>query len=383
MPFSTKLYKENIVLTSYLLSGVTFGIGNLDSIPWHLLAIIVFGRNIYKLLDLAIFSMVLSIIAATALIDQENFQNSLFIRQLGNYLSVVIGGAYLISNPPTLSRLLKVILFVLIINIIVGILQIYFVNLTFFSHARFDTLGERGTVGLFSEPTAFGLFSVFCFLFGCFMIIETDEKQLKTICTSIILLALFSILFVNKSSAALLIVVLSTAVFTLRKPKYIFYFLIITICIWLYFLYFPNARISRIIGILAYKDIWYLIAVDGSINERLSAVIGPYFGWFSNNLFPSSAFGYYNVFLALVEATDYFFWWGGGAKIMNYLGTVVYEMSFLGLLIIYRYIFKNLQVLKSFVLVFPALIYLSNSVPLSHGYPLLLFAGVCSQVCRK
>ena len=132
--------------------------------------------------------------------------------------------------------------------------------------------------------------------------------------------------------------------------------------------------------ILFENDIQYLLKIDGSINERLSSVVGPYYGIIENNLLPSSTFEYRLTYLSMREATNGFFWWGGGDKIMNYLGNIIYELSFLGLILIIRYIFPSFKSNIDFRVLMVGILLLSNSVPLLHGYPLLLFANYSNKI---
>ena len=101
------LKSDTIILSSFFLSGVTFGLGNLDSFPWHLVAIILFSQNKYKTIDLALILLAFVVLILTALSDIEAFESILYFRQLINYLSVMVGGAYLIVNPLMLPRRLK------------------------------------------------------------------------------------------------------------------------------------------------------------------------------------------------------------------------------------------------------------------------------------
>ena len=162
---------------------------------------------------------------------------------------------------------------------------------------------------------------------------------------------------------------------------FMFSFYITVFLFSLYAYYFlPDSRFGRILVILLENDIQYLLKVDGSINERLSAVIGPYYGIIENNLLPSSAFEYRLTYLSMREATNGFFWWGGGDKIMNYLGNIIYELSLLGFILIMRYILPALKSNIDFTIVVVGILLLSNSVPLLHGYPLLLFANYSTKI---
>ena len=113
----------------------------------------------------------------TTLVNIQYYNNSLFGRQLLNYFSIMFGGAYLIAKPPNTLKLAKIVIVVLLVNITLGCLQVYSDVFAIFSNARL--LAMRGTVGLFSEPTAFGLFSIFCFLYGWILFNFSQNKRLE------------------------------------------------------------------------------------------------------------------------------------------------------------------------------------------------------------
>ena len=53
--WSLKISRETLILYSFLLSGVTFGVADLDSFPWHVLTILLLYKGKVKSLDYSIF----------------------------------------------------------------------------------------------------------------------------------------------------------------------------------------------------------------------------------------------------------------------------------------------------------------------------------------
>ena len=372
---SLKASKENVVLYSFLFSGVTFGIGDLDSFPWHIIFIFLLCTRGFKVADIFICFSILLLIFITAFCDLGQFDMKLFLRQILNYLSIIVGGAYLYSQPPKIDKLTNIITIVLIINIIISILQNYSEIFTIFSNARFDSSGVRGTVGLFSEPTAFGLFSCFCFLFSIIVMRLSKDELLKKNAKNLLVLSLISVAFTNQSSTAVMIISVFFILNAFRSFKGILMFIIMFSYLLFTYLYLPETRLALIIKVIVENDLLYILAMDGSINERLSSIVGPYFGLIEGYFLPNSAFGYHQTYLNLREYTDNFFWWGGGAKIMNYIGTIMYELSAIGLLLVYRYVFFGFKSFVGISFFIVVLFYMSNSLPLLHGYPLFLFAA--------
>lgn len=367
-----KVSKDTIILYSFFFSGVTFGIAGSDSLPWHILTILFLGRLRFKAFDIFLILAVFFILFATALQDSDKFSISLFQRQFLNYFSLMIGGVYLLVRPPNIEKLTKIIFFVLILNILIGILQYYSDAFAIFSNARMGEIGVRGSVGLFAEPTSFGLFSVFCFLYSVSLLNLPVDKQVKLTAKRIILLSTLSIILINKSTAAIMILFFFCILYGFKSFKGLFAIVIFAICLYALFLLNPDTRFSALLRLLISNDLIYLLSVDGSINERLSSIVGPYYGILQSYFIPNSAFSYHETYLNMRVYTDGFFWFGGSDKIMNYLGTIIYELSFLGFVLIYRYIFRNFRTKVDMVYLIVVLFYLSNSVPLLHGYPLLL-----------
>ena len=357
------------------LSGVTFGIGGFDSLPYHVFLIILFGLTRFHYEDYIIALVVFIVITMTTIVDINSFNSSLLLRQVANYLALIVGAAYLIANSPNLHRVSKIIAIILTLNVIIGFLQSYSDFFTLFSNARMDQSGLRGSVGLFAEPTSFGLFCVFGFLFAVKNLKIPIDQTTRKLLYTILYLSLFGIFFISKSSTAILLIVIYLILSILRSKGSIILILCAGLFITYAYYYLPETRFGIILRILLNYDIYYLLQVDGSINERLSAVVGPYYGLINNNLSPSSAFEYKQTYLSLREATDGFFWWGGGDKIMNYLGNIFYELSILGFVLVYKYVFHCFQARIDYIVLIMGVLYLSNSVPLIHGYPLLLFVN--------
>ena len=364
--------KTNIIILSFSLSGVTFGLGNIDSFPWHVITIIFLSQNIYKKLDIFIFMMVMGCICITALVDISYYSNNLFIRQILNYSSIIIGGAYLLRNELDPKIILKSLIMVSVFNIIIGFSQNFSEAFTVFSNARMDESGRRGTMGLFSEPTSYGLFSTFCLFFGILSVRVSKGRDEIAIARKLIWLSSLSVILINQSSTAILIILIYLAVYALTKFKGMVLFLVLIIIGILLKDYYIDTRFGQIIRILTERDLLYLLSIDGSVNERLSSVIGPYYGFIENIFLPNSAFTYSETYMSLREYSNNFFWWGGSNKIMNLAGSLIYELSLLGLVVLLRYIYRPSNFLKNVDILLAAFILLNNSVPLLHGYPLFL-----------
>ena len=158
------------------------------------------------------------------------------------------------------------------------------------------------------------------------------------------------------------------ALSALISPKKIIVLFFLILIGWLFAGYFENTRAYSIIKLITNKDILYLLSVDGSINSRFADLVGPYYGFLKNYSMPNSTFDYMSTALALRKDSAGFFWFGASNKIMNYAGTIIYELSFLGLLILSRYIFKLPSRLSDLDIFLAMFFLLNNSLSLSHGY---------------
>ncbi len=357
------------------MPGVTFGVFGLDSFPFALiLALIMFAKGNIKLSVFGILLLLFSFIicALTTFFDLETFSASLGLRQYLNYASIILCGEVLKAHKFTHVEILKALEFALFANILIGSLQLS--GLEFYvSNARTDAV--RGAVGLFAEPTSLGLFSFAAFIIGVYCIRSTNDRVVRLLSKRIIVTSLAVIILIAQSSTAIMMLALFTVLSLVRLNFRVFLFSLFALFLAVFtFDFWSGTRFGGIVTTLTSKDILYLLAADGSVNERLSAVFGPYYGLINNYLMPSSAFSYHENFISFQEFTNQFFWFGGSNKIMNYMGTVIYEMSLLGFILLARYVLPLARRRIDFEILSVWVFYLSNGVPLAHGYVLLLNA---------
>ena len=74
------------------------------------------------------------------------------------------------------------------------------------------------------------------------------------------------------------ILLLFFALTSLRSLKGIMLITSFIIVLFSNYYFFPETRAGIILKVLIQNDIFFLLSIDGSINERLSAIIGPYYG---------------------------------------------------------------------------------------------------------
>tara|TARA_B100000131_G_C17664432_1_gene429636 strand:- start:159 stop:557 length:399 start_codon:yes stop_codon:yes gene_type:complete len=119
-----------------------------------------------------------------------------------------------------------------------------------------------------------------------------------------------------------------------------------------------------------------MIHFDTSINDRVLNVIFPYLGFFMNYGLPGGFYTFSEVSIRLSELTSGYFWAGFGSnKILSFIGTFIYELGFIGILILSFLCFQLTKVKKSrrkYEILFLFLL-LSNALPVANPFvPLLI-----------
>ena len=326
---------------------VSFGTNSMDSQPFYIffamLSFLFFASSglIFKeSLNLIILTI---IVLLTIFLTSTTF-DFIFIRGVASYLGFFIT---LIVSIVYFERFGIPVKFIVISNIIylfVGILQFLYDPLI----ANFLVLPNgypnmiRGATSLTPEHTFYG---IVLFFFSWINLIIYDYKPPKLI-SILIIINLFSIVFVAKSSMVIVFLLVAAFVFLLRNLKRkVFFkqffitsiglFVLLYSFIWL----FPEARFARLIGLGASLEIGFIdgiIAVikrDGSINDRVLNAVFPYFGIVLNYGLPGGLHSFYDMSLILVEYFGGFFWSGlGSNKILSFIGTIIYELGLIGIL---------------------------------------------------
>ena len=326
---------------------VSFGTNSMDSQPFYIffamLSFLFFASSglIFKeSLNLIILTI---IVLLTIFLTSTTF-DFIFIRGVASYLGFFIT---LIVSIVYFERFGIPVKFIVISNIIylfVGILQFLYDPLI----ANFLVLPNgypnmiRGATSLTPEHTFYG---IVLFFFSWINLIIYDYKPPKLI-SILIIINLFSIVFVAKSSMVIVFLLVAAFVFLLRnlKRKVVFKQFFITSIGLLVLLYsfiwlFPEARFARLVTHGASLEIGFIdgiIAVikrDGSINDRVLNAVFPYFGIVLNYGLPGGLHSFYDMSLILVEYFGGFFWSGlGSNKILSFIGTIIYELGLIGIL---------------------------------------------------
>ena len=335
---------------------VSFGTNTMDSQPHYIfLAIFSFvlfaasGAVFKKTLDLIIL---LTVILLTLLLMEDNF-GFIFIRAIASYSGFFVTLAVSIIYFEKFGLPIKTIVIANIIYIFAGILQMVFgcstLDLLVISNTYCADF-RSGVTSLTPEHTFYGI--VLYFLSWILLVIYDYKPPLKI--TLLILINIFTIFVLAKSSMVIIYLIVSVMFYILRsyKKKAILKILLISVFIsfltlYLFVMLMPEHRFSGLVNIGTILDgsllnrIFAIIAWDASINDRMLNVVFPYYGVILNYGMPGGLDSYYKTSLILVEYFDGFFWAGlGSNKILSFTGTFIYELGFIGILaILYMYRF--------------------------------------------
>jgi hypothetical protein len=379
MNFPSKLLGLIFIISSFM---PWVGIPEFDSQPFPVIFCVLFlllnYQNLPKLLADHKYIMVLFLIIISALLlcVINNYSLSfdfLLIRGLYNYL----GFAMLITGYLLYFKIYKFpVLTLLIINllwILVGVVQIFHPSIVS-DFVAYRTTEGRGMPSLAPEPTFFG---IFLFFISWIYLIRSDYKiNLKV--KLIIFVNFLSVLFLAKSSLIILYLsIVFFLYFILRcKIKYKLFIIFFTGILLLLLNYIDfdtvSSRIAYFIKVF-YSNPLLFFSSDESANQRLSNIVLPIHGLIYNYFVPGGFYSYSNVVNEIIPFYDEFFFYSyDDSKIMSWLGAMVYELGFFGIIIIYiimiySYNGSNRRFLEILIL----LILLASAIPIA--FPLVPF----------
>jgi hypothetical protein len=277
-----KIFAQGFVVT-LLFPWVSFHTNSMDTQPWAFL----FGCFFiffFKHYPVNKFSLLIFLIPAfSLLVSMFNLDGDMFLIIRGvmsyMYLTIIVFSCilYFKSYGPPLS----IIVFGNLIYIFFAMWQVFIGSELINIISPIRTTADRGVTSLAVEPTNLGIVLL---VFSWFYLIFTDYKP-KMSLKFLIIINIFSILFLAQSSMAALYSVLAIALFILYRIS--FFYLIIITCIIVFgsiaaMEYLPDARISKILSLISNVGVYELIYKDASINVRIASVIFPYGGLLEN-----------------------------------------------------------------------------------------------------
>jgi len=346
-------YLVRIFFILALFPFVSFGTNSMDSQPFYIffglisLLFLSFTSSIFKE---AIDLISLAIIVAITIFLSSNNLDFIFVRAIASYLGFFIALIVSIIYFQRYGVPSTIIFFANVIYLLVAILQFIYGPLAtdFLVIPNGYPNLSRGAISLTPEHTYFGIVLYF-FCWINFVIYDYHPPKSVLVLNIINLL---SIVFLAKSSMVIVFLIVTSSIFLARNwnKKFILKLVLFTLVplfliLYIYISFYPEARFARLVGLGASLEIGLIDGIievirrDGSINDRVLNAIFPYFGFVQNYGMPGGIDTFYEMSLILVDYFNGFFWSGlGSNKILSFIGAIVYELGFVGIIVI-LYIF--------------------------------------------
>ena len=320
------------------------------------------SKNQFLILLISIFSFIVFIYSGPSFAT---------FRSLYNYISIFV--IYYISNKILKERIFKVdsiIKYSFYVWIVIGLLQSTIKRDLFvflLSDAR--TTENRGVTSLAPEPTFFAIILIFFFLFIFYLNFHNQKKFYFMI--------IFSVLFLAKSSMGTLYLFVLFIYYLFTKLSIRFFFLSILVIFSLSFSmsYFYDSRLYGL-ALVFIENPSNLLLLDASINDRFFQIYFSLKGFFHFFLLPHgfSSWGNYLV-VEIPKYADYVLldYSSSDSRIMSGLGSLLFELGFIGLLLPFVIVKFNLLLFKNntfglfFVLILIFLL-LVSAIPIGFSY---------------
>ncbi len=362
-----------------LIPWVNFGTNYMDSQPWPLLFGLLFLFTSFrtKILHKDVLIFLLPLFALISwLFFSKNILDFIALRAFISYLTISVCLLGFLIFLRKYEFPWKLVIFINIIYLVVGLLQLYYPNLVAsIVIQRGIGLGGRGVTGLAPEPTFFAIYLFFIsFIYLAQSNFKTDKRILYLVTANVL-----AIIFLAKSASVLLFVILSVPflLITRMSLKSLIYLTLVIIFITpIFFNILEESRIMTLFILLSEEGLWTLIFQDASVNDRLANVVYPLHGFYINNFLPSGFHSFTQMHSYLTDFYQGFFNYGSGStSILSYVGAFLYELGFLGLLFLI-FIFFRMQDGSTSRLFDTLLLFilLNSSVPPSFPLIPLLFA---------
>lgn len=199
--------------------------------------------------------------------------------------------------------------------------------------ASYDGFQGRGVESLTAEPTFYGFLMILIFL--CYFFSKENGKELFSI-KSFFIFILLQIVFLAKSSSAILTLLIVYFSLLFPKVKNKFVFLLVgggIFCFFYIFNYFGGFDGTRF-GDLLHKidDPWMLVQEDLSINDRVFNIYFSIQGAIENNFYPRG-FGAWHDYVSSVERFNLYVTniTSEDERILSLIGGLLFEFGFLSI----------------------------------------------------
>lgn len=331
-----------IALFFCLTPWASWGTNQLDSQPWALIFCVLYllgnlrtakiPRIYFFMLIWTVFSLCIAVPASRS----DSIQNA---RGIVSYLTIPV---VLIFFSDFLKRYSFPIFTIVLVNylwIFFGIIEAINPALNSWTSIM-RTTENRGVTSLAPEPTFFAVYLIFSIWI---ILTATNYRPSKNLLI-VILVNIFSILFLAKSSMGLLFlgpVLLVWYVGRFGFTKGLVVFLVLLTVLLASFSaasgafigLFEGTRIGELLHLVDRIGIWGVVLADASINVRLEHVVIPVHAFFETGFLPNGFNAFYEMSRSILHDYRGVFWYSNGNdKIMSWTGAYLFEMGFLGLI---------------------------------------------------
>jgi hypothetical protein len=333
-------WSDTVVLFAIFFPWVSFRLNDLDSQPWSFVLCslyLVSKRRIFfgKVFSSIFLLLVLSfgIILSSPRIDEFSAIRSII--GIGSIFSVSL---FIFNLKCSNKDLLPVILFVNVVWLLAGFLQIIFNPFIFDFVVNVRTSETRGVTSLAPEPT---FYAVLLLTISWMLMVESRASQKNPLVRYILPLNLISILFVAKSSMGALYIFVILFLFFLYKSlngvKDAFrglFFISFGLLGLVYSVRFLVGTRLYDIFVKLVDSPSLLIDLDASINQRLSHIYYSVGGFVDNYGWPHGVNSFSSYAASSGGSLKSLFWSTPGDKIMSWSGSMLFELGFVGLLLL-------------------------------------------------
>lgn len=275
---------------------------------------------------------------------------------------------------------INILVFTNLIWLIVGVSQLFYPDLVSAIVSSRTTL-DRGVTSLAPEPTFFG---IYLFLVSWIYFIVTDYRPQPRMLL-LVAINIIAIVFLAMSAMVVVYIILSACfVFLYRTIKFKVRHLIIGISLLALLLlafplvldnYFEETRLSRFISLLIDNPLIFF-EIDASANSRLSSIILPLHGFFSNIFLPGGLYSYSKTAESLaLSYGNFFFYDYSQPKIHSWIGALMFELGIFGLIILVTLFVKSFEFRLARILELTfLLVILLTAIPLAFPFVPLIFS---------
>ena len=365
---------------------VHFGLTKMDSQPWPILFSCFFLISLssslkYKKLLLTI-AWLISLGILTGLIYKPLAVDFLLFRGIANYFGILFIFASFIFFMQRYGFPLKILVFMNLIWLLAGVVQIFF-PLALESIVVGRTTIGRGVTSLAPEPTNFAMY----LFFNSWLILIGKKYVLSSRIKFLVLLNFVGVIALAQSTMVVLFIVITSITVGLYvflrssiKKRYfrlgILALVLGVISFIILINFFHESRLFHMLHLASSLSWVEVFRVDASFNSRLAHVVLPIIGFFHNYCLPGGFYSFASMSEKLVGFYDGYFWYGfSGDKIMSWVGSFLYELGFFGFLIMFlivKYINdstrkRNFEIFLLFFLLFSAIPLAFPLIPMIMG----------------